>query len=61
MEDIVNALGVTLLLLAMAGSFAIRSRLMLRHRELVGRAEKEGQPVASAVNELVRDTLRMRR
>ncbi len=47
MEDIVAALGLTLLLLAMVGSFAIRSRLMLRHRELMRRAETEGQPVAS--------------
>ena len=50
-----------LLLAFMSALFAIRSKLLLKHEELLRRAEREGTTNGEALNELARDALRMTR
>ena len=52
---------IFLLLAFLSASFAIRSRLLLKHEELLRRAEREGTTNDEALNELAWDALRMTR
>ena len=56
-----TGLSMFLLLAFMSASFAIRSRLLLKHEELLRRAKREGTTNDEALNELAWDALRMTR
>ena len=49
------------LLAFLSASFALRSKLLLEHGELLRRAEREGTTNDEALNELALDALRMTR